>query len=727
MKSLQLWCGIECTLNRVGDHYINQCDKNGHSYRLTDLTLFHSLGTKKIRYPCLWELVAPQDLNKCDWSYLDERLYELKRLGFDFIAGFLHHGSGPRYTSLIDPEFPEKFAHYAKLFSSRYPWVSDYTPINEINTTARFSTLYGHWYPHHKNTSSYLKALVLQCKGSVLAMNEIKKINPAARFIQTDDLGMCQSTEELIDQRTFENERRWLSWDLLSGRVTKDHRLYSFFLNHGITNKELQWFETNCCPPDVIGINHYHLSNRYLDHRLELYPNEYHGSNGYIEYADVGAIDTGSVDPTSLETLIKEAWDRYRTPIAITECHARGYRESQIRWFHHVWETCSRLKTQDIQIEAVTAWSLLGTFDWHNLCTRSENFYEPGVFDLRNPSRTPKETALTKMIRKISAGQKDEAPVLNSPGVWETGRRILFNAQVGQYTSLIHPHTTRPILITGSKGTLARGFSIACGARNIHYQSLRRSELNIIDKNSIHEAIEKLRPWAIINSAGYVNVEEAENDSEKCYEDNVKGPANLAEICRDQNIRLVHFSSDLVFNGNTIQPYHEDHPVAPLNVYGKSKALSEELISSIYPQALIIRTSSFFSPWDEHNFLIQTLRILHQQKSVHMASDIFMTPTYVPDLVNETLDLLIDGEEGIVHVTNYGEITWEKFALDAIAIARKKNFKFNPELIKGITHSELKFKAPRPKRSSLVSNRHQKLPPLEDAIIRFFDELKVSI
>jgi dTDP-4-dehydrorhamnose reductase len=170
VKPLELWGGLECTLNRVEDRYVDQCEKSGHYKRLSDLKLFNDLGIKNLRYPCLWEKVAPKDLDHCDWTYLDERLGELKRLNQPFIAGFLHHGSGPRYTSLIDPDFPEKLSTFARLFARRYPWVNDYTPINEINTTARFSTLYGHWYPHLKSTTMFLRSMILQCKGTILSM-----------------------------------------------------------------------------------------------------------------------------------------------------------------------------------------------------------------------------------------------------------------------------------------------------------------------------------------------------------------------------------------------------------------------------------------------------------------------------------------------------------------------------------------------------------------------------
>ena len=726
MKPLKLWGGLECTLNRVGDRYVDQCEKNGHYERLSDLKLFHDLGIDNLRYPCLWEKVAPKDLDHCDWSYLDERLGELKKLNQKFIAGFLHHGSGPRYTSLIDPDFPEKLATYARLFATRYPWVSDFTPINEINTTARFSLLYGHWYPHLKEEYLYYKSVLLQCKATVLAMKEIRAINPSACLIQTDDIGKCQGTGLLQYQVDFENERRWFAWDLLFGKIDKSNVFFQRVLDVGIKESELDWFIQNPCPPDVIGLNHYHLSNRYLDERVDLFPVWSHGGNGKHIYADVGAIDTGFSEPEDIEGIIRDCWERYHSRIAITECHARGRREAQMRWLYHVWNQCKKLKSEGIDIEAVTVWSLLGTYDWHNLCTKCEKFYEPGVFDLRNPERLPHETGLSRLVRTLTHKGDSDEQVLKSEGVWKTPRRILFNAQAGSFSSLEHPEGTRPVIITGGTGTLGQAFARVCGERNIHYILTRRSELDITSSDSIINMIEKYNPWAVINAAGYVRVDDAEMEKEKCFQENAEAARLLATLCGEKHISFVTFSSDLVFGEKEEFVFRESSPVAPINVYGESKAVSERQVLESNPDALIIRTSSFFGPWDAHNFITKTLRSVSQNSEVKAPRDMFISPTYVPDLANEALDLLIDGERGIIHLTNVGDVSWEEFAQLALKTATGK-LNLDSQLVKGVVSDELGFKAKRPKRSVLVSERFRRLPPLEDAMKRYFRELQIPL
>src|SRR6185503_14465058 len=113
LSPLELWAGIECTVNRVGDTYSDQLERSGHAVRSKDLERLAALGVRTIRYPVLWERTAPDALDNCDWSWADERMASFRRLDLVPIVGLVHHGSGPAYTSLVDPQFPEKLAAYA--------------------------------------------------------------------------------------------------------------------------------------------------------------------------------------------------------------------------------------------------------------------------------------------------------------------------------------------------------------------------------------------------------------------------------------------------------------------------------------------------------------------------------------------------------------------------------------------------------------------------------------
>ncbi|MES3038093.1 MAG: family 1 glycosylhydrolase [Bdellovibrionota bacterium] len=719
---MKIWGGVECTVNRVGENFFDQCDKNGHKVRVEgakgDLQRFADLGIKTLRYPILWENTAQKASDQYDWSTADQAMAEFQRLGLEPIVGLLHHGSGPLHTDLLDPEFPEKFAAYAKATATRYPWVTSYTPINEPLTTARFSGLYGIWYPHEKNDKAFVRCLFNEIKATILAMREIRKINPNAKLIQTDDLGRAQGTKKLWSQIKFENERRWLTFDLLFGWVNSTHLMYSYLIKSGLTSEELNWIEENSCPPDIIGINHYLLSNRFLDDELHHYPQEYHGGNKHYAYADVGAVDSGRAEMIPPIEIFREAWDRYNTAIAITEVHINGHRESQMRWFKEVWEAANELEREGVNIQAITAWSLLGSFDWNSLCTASQGYYESGVYDVRSPE--PRPTALSYLVSALAKGSHFDHPVLEQKGWWWNRNNLTYASVPKKVPSKNLNH--RPILITGSTGTLGRAFANICNRRSLPYVLVTRQLMDIADRNSVIKALDDLRPWAVINTAGYVKVDLAEAEPEKCLRENTIGAENLAIETANRGIRLVTYSTDYVFNGDVTSPYLESHETKPINLYGKSKADAEIKVLGANPQAMVIRTSSFFGPWDEYNFLTQTTRKLLIGQTVEVADNMTVSPTYVPDLANATLDLLIDSEYGIWHLVNEGQISWSELAL--IAADRVKA---DRSLIIGRNAHELKFQAPRPLYTAMRSERGNILSSLEGALSRYFDETKISI
>ena len=347
---------------------------------------------------------------------------KLKSLGVRPIIGLLHHGSGPRYTDLLDPQFPEKLAEFAGRIAQRYPWLDAYTPVNEPLTTARFSGLYGHWYPHCRDDRSFLQMLTNQCRGTALAMAAIRAVNSDALLVQTDDLGRTFSTPRLDYQAEFDNLRRWLTWDLLSGLVDRDHPLRSYFEWAGFDLAAFDFFEAQPCPPDLIGLNYYVTSERFLDDEVENYPTELWGNNGRDAYADDAAVRARGAGLAGIESAIREAWARYEIPIAVTELHLGCSEDEQLRWFVEGWRAAERTRMDGIDIRAVTAWSLLGAFDWNSLATEPQGYYERGVFDVSAGDR--RETLLAAALPALAAGRAFEHPVLEQPGWWHRHGRL---------------------------------------------------------------------------------------------------------------------------------------------------------------------------------------------------------------------------------------------------------------------------------------------------------------
>ncbi len=419
---LALWGGIECTHNRVGSDYFCQLERSGHDRRIEDLDAFAALGLDTLRYPALWERIAPRGLASASWAWSDARLVRLRELGVTPILGLVHHGSGPAYTHLLDPEFPRLLANYAGAVAARYPWIDRYTPINEPLTTARFSGLYGHWYPHRRDDSSFVRALLNQCRGTQLAMRAIRAVQPRARLVVTEDLGLTLASPALAYQAEFENHRRWLSFDLLCGRVDHHHPLFGYLRWAGASVEELDAIRDEP-PADLLGVNHYVTSVRYLDDRVEHYPETMIGGNGRHAYVDVEAVRVCEelIEP---HTLLDQVWDRYRRPFAITEAHLGCSEDEQLRWLIELWSAAQRCRSKGAQLIALTVWSLLGSFDWHCLATRVEGRYEPGAFDVRG--HAPRPTALCELITVLLDGRAPDHPSLSVPGWWRRPERLLY-------------------------------------------------------------------------------------------------------------------------------------------------------------------------------------------------------------------------------------------------------------------------------------------------------------
>ncbi len=725
---LEVWGGLECTINRVGNAFHRQLDRNGHLGRPDDIERFAGLGIRALRYPVLWEQHAPDGEDArgtIDWSWADARLPRLRTLGVRPIVGLVHHGSGPAHTSLVDPTFATGLARFAAQVAERYPWVEDWTPVNEPLTTARFSALYGVWYPHGRDVRTFARAIVTQCRAVQLAMQAIRAVNLRARLVQTDDLGRIHATPALAYEAELQNERRWLSFDLLFGRVDRDHPMWPRLVRWGVAEAELDAFLEAPCPPDVIGINHYLTSDRFLDERLERYPTVEplvaHGegpNDAGLRFADVEAARVLPEATLGVGPRLREAWARYGRPMAVTESHLGSTRDEQLRWLLETWRSAQTLRREGVDIRAVTVWSLLGAFDWNTLVTKERGFYEPGPFDVRGP--VPRPTALATLTRQLARGAEPDHPVLEQAGWWRRPDRLFHPGAQGR--SYLAPvaggeapdQAGRPIVITGVTGTLGSAFARLCDVRGIPYHALSRREVDVTDPAALDAALATYRPWAVVNCAGWVRVDDAEREPEACMRANADAPASLAAACVRHGAQLVAFSSDLVFDGRRIAPYVESDSVAPLGVYGRSKAEMEERVLGVLPDALVVRTAAFFGPWDAHNFVTLALRALAEGGQVAAPDDLTVSPTYVVDLVHATLDLLIDGERGVWHLANVGAVTWADLARRAAAHAGLPD-----DGVHACAQRTLAQPAARPRYSALASERGPVMPTLDDALVRY--------
>jgi len=662
---LEMWAGAECSIVRVGRDYRDQEVETGHGAAADDLARVADLGIRTIRFPMLWEKLTRFGETAPDWDEAARRLERVAQAGLEPIVGLVHHGSGPRDTSLLSPDFASRLAEFAGEMARRFPHIRRWTPVNEPLTTARFSCLYGHWYPNTKHDEPFVRATVNQCLAVSRAMTAIRAHNPAAELIQTEDIGRVFATPLLEYHARFENNRRLLSLDLLTGKVGDDHPLRRWLAKYGATEGELAELRRGEGRPDLVGVNHYLTSDRFLDERAWLYAGEDVGGNGRHRYVDVAAVRVSGLDDVvGPRPRLVDIWERYGIPVAITEAHNGCTREEQLRWFHHMWDAAVAARDAGADVRAVTAWAVWGAVDWTSLLKRRTGFHEDGLWDLRGP--TPRLNIIGKAVGALARTGAHEHPVLKTEGWWKRPSRF---HNPGDREDSVMEDQPAPVLITGATGTLGKALARVAEARGLAYRLTARGELDLSNPENIRAALDRHKPWAVINAAGYVRVPDAEREPEACFAANVEGAMNVARVAAQAGLPSVHFSSDLVFSGTLGRAYLETDAPDPTTVYGESKARLEAGLAALGSPSLCIRTSAFFGPWDRHNFVWAVLRALARGETFEASRNVVITPTYVPDLANRTLDLLVDGETGLWHIANEGAMSWHGLAELAAAQA----------------------------------------------------------
>ncbi|RNC88165.1 MAG: dTDP-4-dehydrorhamnose reductase [Winogradskyella sp.] len=239
----------------------------------------------------------------------------------------------------------------------------------------------------------------------------------------------------------------------------------------------------------------------------------------------------------------------------------------------------------------------------------------------------------------------------------------------------------KKVLITGAKGQLSKCIeSSLVNFENVKAFFLSADDLDITNYDKASEVFKDITPDFIINCAAYTAVDKAESEKELAFMVNSEGVENLAKLCTVYKAKLVHISTDFVFDGNSCVPYTEDSNTNPLSVYGKSKLRGEELIKKAKCDFYIFRTSWLYSEYG-HNFLKTMLRLGTQKDQIKVVYDQVGSPTYAKDLAEFVLNFIVSDENfeyGIYHYSNEGVASWYDFAE---AIFDEKNIEIHLEPI----------------------------------------------
>ncbi len=218
------------------------------------------------------------------------------------------------------------------------------------------------------------------------------------------------------------------------------------------------------------------------------------------------------------------------------------------------------------------------------------------------------------------------------------------------------------IVITGAGGMLAYALKQTLGARGLTFSAVTRQEWDITDAPQVELMFEDYRPTLVLNCAAYTKVDLAEKETDVANKVNGEGPGNLATLCRKHGAKLVHYSTDYVFDGTLRRPLRPNDPVGPQSAYGESKLLGEQAIQRAAGlDYLILRTAWLYGP-NGPNFVKTMVNVATAGKPLRVLNDQVGTPTYTLDLAAATLDLLDRDARGVWHLSNAGQTNWFDFA-----------------------------------------------------------------
>jgi dTDP-4-dehydrorhamnose reductase len=257
------------------------------------------------------------------------------------------------------------------------------------------------------------------------------------------------------------------------------------------------------------------------------------------------------------------------------------------------------------------------------------------------------------------------------------------------------------VAVTGASGQLGQALQfIAPSYPDIIFHFASSADVDITDRHSIRNFFENYKPDACINTAAYTAVDKAESEPEKAFAINVTGARNIAEVCKEHNVVLVHISTDFVFDGTKNNPYTEEDNPNPQSIYGKTKLLGEKEIQSVLKKYYIIRTSWVYSRFG-NNFMKTMLRLAGERDKLTVVNDQTGTPTNAVDLAEAIVTILKSDKEafGIYNYSNEGSCSWYDFA--------KKIFEVNKVNIDLLPVPTLSYPTPaqRPAYSVLDKNK----------------------
>jgi beta-glucosidase/6-phospho-beta-glucosidase/beta-galactosidase len=397
-----IWAaGIEDTFvpqTRPGHRPLDEYELMGHyTHWREDLALTNEVGLKALRWGVPWYKVEPEP-GKFDWRWIDEVVpYMVEELKITPIIDLMHYGC-PFWLDreFANKDYPKYVARYAAEFANRYKsLIKWYTPLNEPIINALMCGMRGLWAPYLKGERGYIKIMMQLAKGIVRTVSAIKEIDADSIMVHVEATGLTRTIrDDLISLAREEQHRGYLCYDLISGRMTHDHLLFSWLIRNGASPDDLAELQNDKIKLDVLGLNFYpqwSTKQIFLDNR------------GRVAFRDTEHEGTGFAE------LITDYYKRYEVPIMITETSAVGSDDIRSQWLESSTSTIKDLRAAGIPVIGYTWFPFFTMIDWRYRFSDEplENFYlELGMYNI-NRDQTGNRWLPTPLVEQMKTLIKD--------------------------------------------------------------------------------------------------------------------------------------------------------------------------------------------------------------------------------------------------------------------------------------------------------------------------------
>ena len=284
------------------------------------------------------------------------------------------------------------------------------------------------------------------------------------------------------------------------------------------------------------------------------------------------------------------------------------------------------------------------------------------------------------------------------------------------------------ILVLGARGRLGAALTRLYAADH-EVTALGREQLDLLRLSQIRDRLSRHSFDALINAAGITSVDYCEDHPDEAHDSNAAGPEIIAKVCHERGARLLHLSTDYVFDGAGRSLCRETDPTAPLNEYGRSKLAGERLVLAACPSALVLRVSWLFGP-DKDSFPDRVVKTALAEDRVTAIADKWSSPTHAGDLAGWMLPFLQEhrAASGLLHLCNAGHASWQEYGQKALDLAAQLGLPLRARTVEPVSmHGFAEFKAARPPFTSLDTSRFTEITGIkprrwEEALLAYLTE-----